>query len=158
MTRLQIAALAMLLALTATVVAAQSSPPAPRQQRAMPAWDASTVTTIKGTVAQSREVGRVQLVTLMIKTAAGSQAILLAPETALDPTLAKLAPGTEVEVSGSKVKTTRSRREQEVTPWPGTGGRWPRGGRSRCRRALGRGSRTRWSAKESIPIFFLTFG
>ena len=61
MMRLHTAALAFLLALTATAAAAQSSAPAPRQQRAMPAWNASSVTTVKGTVGQSRELGKVEL-------------------------------------------------------------------------------------------------
>jgi hypothetical protein len=110
MMRLRFVVPAVLLALTATLAAAQT---APRQQR--PTWDASTVTTVKGTVAQSREVGRVEFVMLAVKTDAGPQLVLLGPETALDPSLAKLAQGTEVEVTGSKTKmTTRQEREHDV--------------------------------------------
>jgi hypothetical protein len=102
---------AVLLAVTATLAVAQT---APRQQQQRPTWDASTITTVKGTVSQSREVGRVELVMLMVKTEAGPQMVLLGPEAALDPSVAKLAQGTEVEVTGSKVKMTRQEREHDV--------------------------------------------
>jgi hypothetical protein len=76
---------------------------APRQQ--MPQWDPNTVQTVKGTVAGTRQGGRVDMIVVQVKPETGEPAVVvLGPKQVLDPALASLAAQTPIEVTGSKVK------------------------------------------------------
>lgn len=80
---------------------------APRQggARAMPKWDSSTVQTVKGTVASTREGGQVEMIVIALKADTGeSHLVMLGPKQVIDPALASLATATPIEVTGSKVK------------------------------------------------------
>ena len=70
----------------------------------LPPWDPGTVTTVRGTVAGEREMGARQMVVVNLRTDAGPLTVVLGPQASLDPTLQKLAQGTEIEVTGSRVK------------------------------------------------------
>ncbi|HEV8440171.1 MAG TPA: hypothetical protein VGT40_18925 [Methylomirabilota bacterium] len=75
-----------------------------RAGQQMPAWDRSTVQTIKGTVATEKAMGQADLMLLTVKTDTGLEVVVLGPKQFLDPGLASLTPDSPVEVTGSRVK------------------------------------------------------
>jgi hypothetical protein len=71
----------------------------------IPAWDPSTVQTLRGTVTSEKAGGpRSDVFVIFLKTETGNEVVFLGPQQFLDPALATLGPDTPVEVTGSKVK------------------------------------------------------
>ncbi len=98
-----------LCAAVVSVVLALTAIPALAQGMLAPKWNPAAVETFKGTITAERDLGRLELHVLAVKTDSGNRLVVLGPKQVLDPALAALAQGAAVEVTGSKTKGEQGR-------------------------------------------------